>query len=1094
MTEKDFAALVVRQSPPEIVDALLALPPEERRALAPIAADLWKAVDGGRLLNEWSVLLPGASTTRTGSLGRNWREQHAKLSLAVLALCNIDKARRVFWLGRGDADDLLLRRVFAARDPAWRDAWLRHRLRDEFPGVPWSFVRGLVRDGLCRRPEEGDSLRGYLRLMVSNLNPGWSRPGVEYIPLRAQLLADPSLLDDEIWRLFELDTNVFDDAWTRGHPQCPADYESWSDALIGLASEGRVDRRRLLDASLAGVWTSSNNSVLAGYHKLHSRLAPSADELDARETAYRELLGHRTGHVVGFALRQLGLIVRRRPLPGEPTLAAMPPLFALPAKAQPLAALKLVGRLLKQEELAGDLAEAAHAVLCEALRHPASEVQQVAAQFLCAYVGAWSDDQLERVRRFADELAPLARAQLAGLGAEVAAVHPALRLAADAAAEAAANSAEQQWRTRLQALPPRLRTLGGMGGMGGLGGSAGEVDFSRPPPPLAFALSDLPVLTKLPPLLPITSVDELIDGVAHAIEAIDSVDEVERLVDGIARLFDDRPADFAARTQALVKRMYTGALADARGLVLPGAPNGLRDLVLTWLEGRLQHTHYPFWRQVRGPMRFVDRRLRELTRHLDRHGALQPLATPTHVHGWIAPCVLVERLTGYELAGRRPLASDLLQALLRLAPDGRGEALALAGELRGDWAPAVRWALGGADGAHAQDRKQTALWIAAGRARAPHADLSGPLAALDLRLDWPDVLRPASYQWQAGTRTLRRHRRETTYPSLDLHVSPAYSAAPQAPTHAWGARAKLNAGAAWLRRCARWLRLAAPALAMRTLDPSLAVPTCLAHESAPHRALAVGYSAPWLIEWTQILWPLNVDASLALGARLMVERIDLTASAGEPLHAFLTPLFESNRPWSEMGKLALSIALASRDGDLRRLATDLLIEGIADGRADPGELAGVLRRLAAGGWLKANRLSETLGEVARVSPLHQWAVAGIIEGALDVFLAQTGKANVALELLHELLVDLNCGPTAETAQGLSAITSGKAGIAARAIAGLAERPSLRTSPKALCHVWEARLARLDAWALAERRYVRDVREIPASSMVSGQGPEDGQCG
>ena len=98
MTEKDLAALVARQSPSAIVDALLALPPEERRALAPLAAAPWKAAYGGRLPNEWSVLLPGAATTRTGSLGRNWREQHAKLSLAVLALCDIDKARRVFWL------------------------------------------------------------------------------------------------------------------------------------------------------------------------------------------------------------------------------------------------------------------------------------------------------------------------------------------------------------------------------------------------------------------------------------------------------------------------------------------------------------------------------------------------------------------------------------------------------------------------------------------------------------------------------------------------------------------------------------------------------------------------------------------------------------------------------------------------------------------------------------------------------------------------------------------------------------------------------------------------------------------------------------
>jgi hypothetical protein len=1012
MNEKDFAALVARQSPAEIVETLLALPPEERRTLAPIAADLWKEIDGGRVMNEWLILLPGASTTRTGSLGRRWREQHAKLSLAVLALCQIDKAKRVHWLGQRDSY-VLLRRVFAARDAGWRDAWLRHRLRGEFPGVPWSFVRGLVRDGLCRRPDEGDSLRGYLRLMVSDLNPGWSRPGVEYVPLGVRLLADPGLLDDEIWRLFETDTNIFDDGWTRRHPQCPADYESWSDALIRLAGEGRVDRRRLLDASLAGLWTSSNNSVLAGYHKLHSRLAPGGDELDAREASYRELLGHRTGHVVGFALRQLALIARQRPLAADATLAAMPPLFALPARAQPLAALKLVGRLLQQEKPEGDLAKAAHVVLLEALRHPASDVQLAAAQLLCAYASAWSDDQLAQVSGVEDELAPPARAQLAALGGEAASTRPALPLLTDAEA-AAARKSGQQWGARVQALSPRLRALGGLDGLDG------EVHFSRPPPPLAFALTDVPVLTTLPPLLPIAGIDELIDCVAHAIEAIDSADEVERIVDGIARLFDERPADFAARTQALVKRMYTGALADARGLVLPGTPNGLRDLVLTWLEGGLHHTNYPYWWQVRGPMRFIDRRLREIARHLDRHGALPLLAAPTHAHGWIAPRLLVERLAGYERAGRRPLASDLLQALLRLAPDGRGEALALAGDLRGEWAAAVRWALGGDAGPDAQGRKQAALWIAAGRARAPHADLSGPLAALRLRIDWPDVLRPASYRWQAVTRTLHQHRRQTTYPSLDLQVSPAYSGTPPTPNPGFGAVARIRVGAAWLKGLTRWLRLAAPALALRTLDPSLAD-----------------------------LSGARISAASVAGRRLLGaldDRMDadpLAAQCRRVAGARRTPDGRAYRPDSERRRTPASFPDATvREqpavvGDGRAGAVDCPGQSRrrpapagdrpADRRrrrrAHPGELASVLRRLAGGGWLKANRLSETLGEVARVSPLHQWAVAGIIESALDVFLAQTGKANVVLELLHELLVGMNGGPCLR-------LTRGKAGAAA----------------------------------------------------------------
>jgi hypothetical protein len=108
--------------------------------------------------------------------------------------------------------------------------------------------------------------------------------------------------------------------------------------------------------------------------------------------------------------------------------------------------------------------------------------------------------------------------------------------------------------------------------------------------------------------------------------------------------------------------------------------------------------------------------------------------------------------------------------------------------------------------------------------------------------------------------------------------------------------------------------------------------------------------------------------------------------------------------------LMLWTATASRDGDLRRLAADVLIEGIEDGRAHPASLAAVLQNLDSGGWLKSSRVIETLREVARVSALHQWTIAAIIEAALEVFLRQSSKANLGLELLLELMVDLGRGP------------------------------------------------------------------------------------
>lgn len=1046
MSAKALATLIVKHSADEVVDRLLAMPDDERRALAPHAADLYKEVDGGRVLNEWLALVPGvASTTRNGSWNNTWREQREKLALAVLTVCNIDKAKRVRWLRLTDPPTI--RRVFEAREPAWRNAWLRHRLEDEFPGLSWEFVRGMVRDGACSRPESD----GYVRLMVQDLNR-WS--GEAYVPLSTKLLADSGLLENEVWWLFETDTTAFDDAWMRNNPKRPANYESWSDAFVKLAGSGDLDRQRLLDATLSGLWKRTSSGVLSGYHNLHSALGPTPEELDAREPQYRDLLGHKTPPVVGFALKFLTQMARRRPLAAAPTLAAMGSLFALQAKTHPLAALKLIGRLTEQDSTC---AANAFPLLLEALRHPGSDVQQAAAALLCKHQASWTNEQLEQLPAIREELSALAREKLDTLISH----RPEARSSRSSEETAALQDQDDDVFSRLAALDEHMRKLGGL---------SDDIDLTQPPPPLAFALTEVPVLTSLQAFTPLASVDELIDGIAHAIESIDSADEVERLVDGIARFFDSRPADFAVRAQPLIKRFLEGARSDARGLVLWGVPNGLRDLVLTWLTGHLHHHGYAFYVHAGGPMRFIDRRLRELTRHLSFKGALQPLATPTHEHGWIDARVLVERLADYEMARRAPLQSDLIQALLRLAPDGRAAALTSALHLRSPWAKALCWALGAEAGPAKSERKRGALWVAAGRALAPQGDLTEALAPLGLEIPWPDVIQPASYEWRAHTRIVRHYQSESSVPSLEVKVSPPDSGSPPQRAWTWGLRAKVREFARLLPgrlQCfATWLRLTPARVTLRTIDLKLSFPTCLPHESARGRFMGVGYSAPWLIEWSQIVWPLNTEAFFAQGARLMVERIDATSSTSEPLHPYLNPLFEANRPWSELAMLMLWTATASRDGDLRRLAADVLIEGIDDGRAHPVSLAGVLQSLDSGGWLKSSRVIETLREVARVSALHQWAIAAIIEAALEVFLRQSSKANLGLELLLELMVDLGRGPTEQTANRLAGITSGKAGVTAKAIRARAFDAPLVRPGEPVRAAWEARIRRVESWSLA----------------------------
>lgn len=357
-----------------------------------------------------------------------------------------------------------------------------------------------------------------------------------------------------------------------------------------------------------------------------------------------------------------------------------------------------------------------------------------------------------------------------------------------------------------------------------------------------------------------------------------------------------------------------------------------------------------------------------------------------------------------------------------------------------------------------------ALWVAAGRARQPQGDLRGALAGLKLNLPWPNALQPAAYHWQAGTRTVKHFRRETQVPTVDITVTPNYPDSPQPTAFAFGLRAELRQLGRWFTGLGEKLGRAAPAWALRTTDLGLALPACLHHEAPSAYWLSVGHAAPWLLSWSHSLWPLHDEAWLAQGVGLLVGRIETTASASAPLHPYLLPLFEPDRPWTDIGMLLLWLAAASRDADLRRLAGDLLIEGIEDGRAHPAALASVLLRLNQGGWLKANRLVETLREVARISPLHQWTVASLMEQALAVFIAQPGKANLGLELLLELLADLHCGPAPTTLERLAYVGGGKAGNAAKALTAMVGRTPLVQSAVGLAEAWERRIRRLERWA------------------------------
>ncbi|RSN60764.1 ribonucleotide reductase [Amycolatopsis sp. WAC 04182] len=100
-------------------------------------------------------------------------------------------------------------------------------------------------------------------------------------------------------------------------------------------------------------------------------------------------------------------------------------------------------------------------------------------------------------------------------------------------------------------------------------------------------------------------------------------------------------------------------------------------------------------------------------------GTAFPVSAATHRGGWLDPVVFVSRMLEHPDAAE----DDVVDALLRLAPDTRPEALALASELTGPYADSIRYALGGPPIAETG-------WIALAAARARHPESADPAAAL----------------------------------------------------------------------------------------------------------------------------------------------------------------------------------------------------------------------------------------------------------------------------------------------------------------------------------------------------------------------------
>jgi hypothetical protein len=903
------------------------------------------------------------------------READSRLQLALMGLAPWTEVQRLrTWHvaphhGNRHRDREHLLQVLSDRKPDWLAKWADRELEEQFLG-DWEFVRTLIRRNLCPKP----SGEAYILRMLYGIRNHDGKHS-----LKDQLLADPELLSDEIWRIFELSPvrgTILHAGDITHVPRGDHPSFSWSVTLRALAAEGKLDRQRLLAASLGSLLKNTEARNTAWFSKFHELLEPTLGERHSLLASYLQLLSHPVPGVVGMALSALGVLEKAQKLDVTGFLDVAAAVFQVQPKTQPLAVVKLLGRITARQK--GHAAKIAQ-VLLSGLSHPVPQVQQAIVDLLIQLGNEPADVIASQLPSLLDALAPSVQEQARKLTLTT--------------SQSSGDTREQLGDSEL--IAEARQTLSPWREQAGIDAVLQALDGTRELAGVALDPMGVPRLDPAQRVQSIQTLDDLIERLTIAVETLDDAIEFELLLDAVSRLCDQRPDDFQARVAPLLHRTESVMFREALPTTaIIGLRSALIQVVRKWCGQDVKKT-----REDRDAiLGFLDVRIGLLLVQVQKRQALPLLACPTHRQGWIEPREMLRRLTWYQRHEAEPNQFDFIQGVLRLAPDGRAETLAdtTTRDLQCKFGAAFRYALGGQLGGVALP---SAVMCAVCRARAPFAELDESHAFG--MLVGPDAAEPATYSWDAS--------RLVQPQSVPMEAPIRVLVQPDVP---------------------------AP-------EQIRDLPTVLLHAwLIPEEMALSGQGAKGVLRWLGTVWPANPDPFFVIGIRLRRMQY-WSAAMYRLRAALLEPLFDPDVPFTPMAQFLLALALSQAEPEVTGLAVDVLIELIRDGRCVGPELGKVLLPLVTAGWLKLNRLAKQLETTARASHLHAHVCAQVVQTACSTLSNIPKDLHYLLSPLLEWLTTGSQGVRRAFRPILAKATTGKTGVLARRLLQLDFAPEGR---------------------------------------------------
>ncbi len=498
MTRNELEALIDGGSIEACVAAVLGMPEAERTKLGAAAVARLRALARGihaqiapfldapavqHVLPQLSIDAPHAARFRAARA-------------AVLGTASFSQ-----WKGvkrHGLPSNELALRILSDRRPEWLAQFVEIVCDEEDHMIDrWPLIRRLVREGFCPPPQSPR----YIDRMMNSMP---SDAAGSKMALRDALLADSGLLAHEIWRIFETEPGRRSIQLLTSRMRGGPDETSWEVALAQLASDGKISRTRLLDASLDGLSRDMHDMRARWFAALHDRLEATIDERAARTARYVDFLASRNPSTVAFAIKILKDLMRAARLDAAPVVDRLAPAFHARTKGTVKQALALLDLCIGRS---GDSAQKSRAVLvaAEGLVHEAPDVQSAILDFIERHGGPHDGPLAERLAACLESIAVSLRGR----------VETWLDLRAEPMQEPAKDDLADL-EARASALDPRLAAVARVPE------ALAAVRGGRPDPTaLYFDGTEIPRLDPAHRLEPIDDLDTLIELCSRLIENVE---------------------------------------------------------------------------------------------------------------------------------------------------------------------------------------------------------------------------------------------------------------------------------------------------------------------------------------------------------------------------------------------------------------------------------------------------------------------------------------------------------------------------------------------------------------------------------------------